>query len=235
MNLIVRYLGLIEYAVTFEEMRRFAGDRDASCADEIWCLEHPPVFTQGQGGRADHVHDTKDIPIVRSDRGGQVTYHGPGQLVVYVLMDIRRQGIGPRELVKRIESGLINTLKYFEIDAERRGGAPGVYVGQSKIAALGLRIRRGTSYHGLSLNVDVDLEPFTRIDPCGFKGLEVTRLCELGVNENCTGVAARLLPELIAALYGDSQDIEIETFDSLPVGKHGSEGEGVNIRVSALR
>jgi lipoyl(octanoyl) transferase len=216
MNLIVRHLGLTEYALTLDKMRHFADRRDANSADELWCLEHPPVFTQGQGGRADHVHDTKGIPLVHSDRGGQVTYHGPGQLVIYVMMDIRRQGIGPRELVKRIEAGLINALTHYRIAAERRGGAPGVYVGVAKIAALGLRIRRGTSYHGLSLNVDLDLEPFTRIDPCGYKGLEVTRLSDFGVDEKCVVVAERVLPELITALYGEDQDIVIETADSLP-------------------
>jgi len=157
MNLVVRQFGLVDYTRMLERMRGFVDARSENSADEIWCLEHPPVFTQGQGGRAVHVHDAGDIPLVQSDRGGQVTYHGPGQLVVYILMDLRRQGLGPRELVRRIEQGVIGLLETLGISASRSPGAPGVYVCDAKIAALGLRIRRGMSYHGLSLNVNLDL------------------------------------------------------------------------------
>jgi lipoyl(octanoyl) transferase len=210
MNLVVRTLGLVPYTRTLEQMRHFASVRDGTSADEIWCLEHPPVFTQGQAGQASHVLNIRDIPLVHSDRGGQVTYHGPGQLVVYILMDIRRAGIGPRELVKRIEDAIIVLLAHFEIGAQRRPGAPGVYVDEAKIAALGLRIRRGTSYHGLSLNVNLDLEPFSRINPCGYKGLEVTRLKDFGINIDCASAATHLVPILMSSLYGDTTAIDVE-------------------------
>jgi lipoyl(octanoyl) transferase len=210
MNLVVRKLGLVPYNRTLEQMRHFASVRDETCADEIWCLEHPPVFTQGQAGRASHLLNIRDIPLVHSDRGGQVTYHGPGQLVVYILMDIRRASIGPRELVKRIEDATIALLAHFEIRAERRLGAPGVYVDEAKIAALGLRIRRGTSYHGLSLNVNLDLEPFSRINPCGYEGLEVTRLKDLGIDIDCETAASELIPILLSSLYGGTTPIDVE-------------------------
>lgn len=203
MNVMVRYFDLVDYTWTLGRMREFVATRGKDCADEIWFLQHPPVFTQGQGGRAIHVHDTGDIPIVHSDRGGQVTYHGPGQLVAYILMDLRRQGIGPRELVRRIEAGVIALLDKLGVAASRRTGAPGVYVAEAKIAALGLRIRRGMSYHGLSLNVSLDLEPFTHIDPCGYRGLKVTRLKDLGVDIDCATAARRLLPMLVGSLYGE--------------------------------
>ncbi|MFT4563419.1 MAG: lipoyl(octanoyl) transferase [Gammaproteobacteria bacterium] len=210
MKLVVRKLGVVSYSSTLEQMRHFASIRDETSADEIWCLEHPPVFTQGQAGRASHLLNIRDIPLVQSDRGGQVTYHGPGQLVVYILMDIRRACIGPRELVKRIEDAIISLLANEGVRAQRRAGAPGVYVDEAKIAALGLRIRRGTSYHGLSLNVNLDLEPFSRINPCGYKGLEVTRLKDLGVDIDCDRSASHLVPILMSSLYGDAMPIDVE-------------------------
>jgi len=209
MNLVVRQFGLVDYTRMLERMREFVDARSENSADEIWCLEHPPVFTQGQGGRAVHVHDAGDIPLVQSDRGGQVTYHGPGQLVVYILMDLRRQGLGPRELVRRIEQGVIGLLETLGISASRSPGAPGVYVCDAKIAALGLRIRRGMSYHGLSLNVNLDLDPFTRIDPCGYQGLEVTRLSDFGIDIDCPTAAERLLPKLIGSLYGHDAPVDV--------------------------
>ena len=202
-DIIVRQFGVTDYARTFSEMRRTVDTRDAINADEMWVLQHFPVFTQGQGGRAEHLHDLHGIPLVQSDRGGQVTYHGPGQVIVYLMIDLRRQGIGPRELVRRLESGVIAMLAEFDVDAERRRGAPGVYVAERKIAALGLRIRRGISYHGLSLNVDVDLAPFSYIDPCGYAGLGVTSLAELGVECDYHTAAKRLVPHLLDALYED--------------------------------
>jgi len=210
MNVVVRHRGDMAYTEALADMRKFVDSRAADGADEIWLLQHAPVFTQGQGGRAVHVHDTGDIPLVQSDRGGQVTYHGPGQLIAYTLMDLHRAGLGPRELVRRIESAIIATLARLDISGSRRPGAPGVYVEGAKIAALGLRIRRGMSYHGLSLNVDVDLEPFTRIDPCGYQGLEVTRLKDLGVALDCTAVGGLLVPELLSSLYGDDADVAVE-------------------------
>ena len=170
MNVVVRKLGRVPYDETFARMRAAVDGRVASAPDEFWLLQHPPVYTQGQGGRAVHVHDPGAIPVVQSDRGGQVTYHGPGQLVTYLLLDLRRAGLGPRQLVRRIEAALIALLDEFRITAQRRDGAPGVYVDDAKIAALGLRIRRGISYHGLALNVDVDLAPFSPHRPVRVPG-----------------------------------------------------------------
>ena len=213
MNLNVRYFDVVEYAATLAHMRKFVDTRGQDSADEIWFLEHPPVFTQGQGGRAAHVHETGNIPIIQSDRGGQVTYHGPGQLIAYILLDVRRLGIGPRELVRRIEQSIIGLLESLGLQGDRRPGAPGVYVRDAKIAALGLRIRRGWSYHGLSLNVDLDLEPFTRIDPCGYQGLEVTRLKDHGIGIDCRVAADLLLPSLVNSLFGANQSVDVKYLD----------------------
>ena len=221
MNVVVRHFDLVRYDWMLARMREFVEARGQDSGDEIWFLQHSPVFTQGQGGRAIHIHDTGGIPVIQTDRGGQVTYHGPGQLIAYILMDLRRQGIGPRELVRRIEEGVIALLDDLGIGAHRRFGAPGVYVTEAKIAALGLRIRHGMSYHGLSLNVDLDLEPFSRIDPCGYRGLEVTRLQDLGLDMDCTTVAWRLLPALIRSLYGEEQSIEV-TVAQYPGGNTGA-------------
>lgn len=176
---LVRYLGLQDYQSVWQQMQDFTAQRDATTRDELWLLQHHPVFTQGQAGKAEHVLNAGDIPVLQSDRGGQVTYHGPGQLVVYFLIDVRRRGFGVRSLVDIIESALIEVLESYGIVGELRKGAPGVYVGSSKIAALGLRIRRGCSLHGLAFNIDMDLEPFSRINPCGYAGLAVTQLSEL--------------------------------------------------------
>lgn len=175
-----RWLGLRDYGEVFAAQQAFTEERDETTPDELWSLEHPPVFTQGQAGRAEHVLVPGDIPVVQSDRGGQVTYHGPGQLVVYLLLDCRRRGLGVRALVSLIEDSLVAVLDGWGIAGAARADAPGVYVDGAKIASLGLRIRRGRSYHGLSLNVTVDPEPFSRIDPCGMAGLAVTRLADLG-------------------------------------------------------
>lgn len=197
-NLLVRELGRVGFEEAYARMRTFTEARHASAADELWVLEHDPVYTLGQAGRAEHVLDRGDIPVVATDRGGQVTYHGPGQLVVYVLLDLRRRGYGVRELVARLEQAIVSTLGGFGVAARSDPAAPGVYVGGRKIAALGLRVRRGCSYHGLSLNVAMDLEPFQRIDPCGYRGLEVTSLEResAGPVADVPGVAAALLPEL---------------------------------------
>ena len=213
MNLNVRHFDLVEYGWALTRMREFVDHRGQDASDEIWFLQHEPVFTQGQGGRPVHVHETGNIPIIQSDRGGQVTYHGPGQLVAYILLDLRRLGIGPRELVRRIEQSIIALLGSLDLRGDRRPGAPGVYVRGAKIAALGLRIRRGKSYHGLSLNVDLDLEPFTRIDPCGYQGLEVTRLKDCGIDIDCRIAAERLLPHLVRSLYGTAQTVAVRYLD----------------------
>ena len=209
MKLNVRHYDVVDYAWALSRMREFVDSRKQETFDEIWFLEHEPVFTQGQGGRAVHVHNTGNIPVVQSDRGGQITYHGPGQLIAYTLIDIKRLGIGPRELVRRIEQGVIGLLASLGLVADRRPGAPGVYVRDAKISALGLRIRRGQSYHGLSLNVDLDLEPFTRIDPCGYQGLEVTQLQDCGIDIDCKHAAERLLPTLLSSLYGPGQAVDV--------------------------
>jgi lipoyl(octanoyl) transferase len=197
-----RELGLVEYLPTFERMRAFTDGRDAHTQDELWLLQHPPVFTQGQAGKAEHLLAPGDIPVVQADRGGQVTYHGPGQWVVYLLVDLDRRGVGVRDLVDLIESSLIRLLTGYGIGARRRPGAPGVYVGGDKIASLGLRVRRGCSYHGLALNVDMDLEPFDRINPCGYSDIGVTSIArQLGDRAPDLDTVGRdLLAELEAAL-----------------------------------
>ncbi len=178
--LIVRQLGRRDYAEVFDEQRAFTDARGPETPDELWFLEHDPVFTQGQAGKAEHLLQPGAIPVVQSDRGGQVTYHGPGQIVVYLLVDLRRLGYSIRSLVTRIEQSLVDTLAVYGIAANADPQAPGVYVNGAKIASLGLRVRKGCSYHGLSLNVDMDLEPFSRINPCGYQGLRMTQVAALG-------------------------------------------------------
>jgi len=190
--MLVRNMGLSDYRETWAAMQQFTDRRGAETPDELWLTEHEPIFTQGLNGRPEHLLAPGDIPVVQVDRGGQVTYHGPGQLVVYCLLDILRLGIGVKGLVGRIEQSVIALLDDYDIEAQARAGAPGVYVGEAKIAALGLRIRKGCCYHGLSLNVDLDLEPFDRINPCGYRGLAVTRLKDLGVGDDLQTVGDRL-------------------------------------------
>jgi lipoyl(octanoyl) transferase len=174
----IRELGQVDYLPAWHAMQTMTNTRSADTPDEIWMLEHPPVFTQGQAGKAEHLLLPGEIPVVKVDRGGQVTYHGPGQLVGYLLLDVRRLGFGVRELVSRIERSLVELLALYEVEAHARPDAPGVYVGDAKIASLGLRIRQGRSFHGLALNVDMDLQPFARINPCGYAGLRMTQLCD---------------------------------------------------------
>lgn len=178
MPLTVRRLGLADYTATWEAMRRFTDTRTAATPDELWLLEHPPVFTLGQAGRKEHVLAPGDIPLLQSDRGGQVTYHGPGQLTGYCLFDLKRLGLGPRAFVELLEDTLVDVLVALDIPAVADRDAHGVYVGGKKIASLGLRIRKGCSYHGFALNVDMDLEPFTRINPCGHAGLQMTQVSD---------------------------------------------------------
>jgi lipoyl(octanoyl) transferase len=177
---LIRWLGSVQYEPTWRAMQAFTEQRDAQTRDEIWLLEHPPVFTQGMNGKAEHVLAAGDIPVVDIDRGGQVTYHGPGQLVAYPLLDLRRLNIGVRELVISLENAIVETVAQWGIVAAGKRDAPGVYVAGRKLASIGLRIRRGCSYHGLALNVAMNLEPFQRINPCGFAGLQVTQVSELG-------------------------------------------------------
>jgi lipoyl(octanoyl) transferase len=198
-------LGEVDYLATWDAMREFTDSRDTTTPDNIWLLQHPPVFTQGQAGKAEHLLMPGDIPVVQSDRGGQVTYHGPGQWVVYLLLDLRRRGMGVRELVDRIEQGIIGLLADYGIAADSRRDAPGVYVGDEKIASLGLRVRRGCSYHGLALNVDMDLEPFGRINPCGFEGMAVTSVarCLGGKGPTMDEMGDALLQQLLFRLRDD--------------------------------
>ncbi|HET7333161.1 lipoyl(octanoyl) transferase LipB [Dyella sp.] len=176
----IRRLGRQPYEPVWRAMSAFTDNRTADTRDELWVLEHDPVFTLGQAGKLEHVLAPGEIPVVPVDRGGQVTYHGPGQIVAYPLIDLRRVGVGVRELVHRIEQAIIDTLEHWNIEAVRREGAPGVYVADAKVAALGLRVRRGCSFHGLAFNVNMNLEPFHRINPCGYKGLAVTQVLDLG-------------------------------------------------------
>ena len=178
--LLVRHLDRQPYEPVWHAMQAFTDARGPDTPDELWLVQHDPVFTLGQAGKPEHVLAPGDIPVLNVDRGGQVTYHGPGQIVGYPLIDLRRAGVGVRELVRRIEQALIDTLAHWQIAAERLDGAPGVYVAGAKIAALGLRVRRGCSFHGLAFNVAMDLEPFQRINPCGYKGLAVTQVLDLG-------------------------------------------------------
>jgi lipoyl(octanoyl) transferase len=175
-DLLVRRLGLMEYKPVWRAMQTFTDQRDTNTPDELWLVEHPPVFTQGQAGRAEHVLAPGDIPVIQVDRGGQVTYHGPGQIVAYPLIDIKRLQMGVRELVTGIEQAIVDVLKSYSVDGQPVAGAPGVYIDGVKIASLGLRIRRGRSFHGLAFNINMDLEPFQRINPCGYEGLQVTNL-----------------------------------------------------------
>lgn len=197
----VRDLGLADYAEVFRAMREFTDRRDDGTPDELWFVEHPPVFTQGQAGRSEYILAPGDIPVVQSDRGGQVTYHGPGQIVGYLLFDLRRMGLTVRGLVDGIERAIVSLLGEYGIEAQGRRDARGVYVGNDKIAALGLRIRRGCSYHGLALNVDMDLEPFTRINPCGLTDIGITMMSALAPGCRIEAVRRRL-GALLTREYG---------------------------------
>lgn len=198
---ILRWLGLVEYEPTWRAMQRHVDERQAHDADEFWFLEHPPVFTLGMNSRPEHLLATGEIPVVQIDRGGQVTYHGPGQLVVYPLVDLARAGLGVRALVEGIERAIVGTLAQWGIEAIGRRDAPGVYVAGRKIASVGLRIRHARSYHGLALNVAMDLAPFRRINPCGYAGLEMTQVSELGGPADLKVVAPALAPRLLEALH----------------------------------
>ena len=206
-RLVVRDLGSADYQRVWQDMRAFTEQRDASTPDELWLVEHPPVYTLGTNDR-NEAFDNPGIPVVKSDRGGQITYHGPGQIIAYVLLDLRRRGWGVKQLVAALEQSVIDLLATYTIHAERRAGAPGVYVDGRKIAQLGLRVRRGASYHGLSVNAAMDLEPFRRIKPCGYAGLQTIDVATLLGNERMQGadIKALLLTQLLMNLgYNDAR------------------------------
>jgi len=193
---IVRHLGLAPYEPTWRAMQEFTATRDNSTPDELWLVQHPPVYTLGQAGKPEHLIHATEIPLVKIDRGGQITYHGPGQVVGYLLLDLHRRQLKVREMVSLLEQAIIDCIADYGLDARRKDGAPGVYIDGAKIAALGLRVKNGCSYHGLSLNVDMDLTPFTWINPCGYSGLKTIQLKDFGVTEAPDTVAERLLGHL---------------------------------------
>ena len=199
-SVLVRSLGLVEYQPTWDAMKQFTADRTSQTRDEIWLVQHPPVYTQGQAGKPEHLLHSANIPGIKIDRGGQITYHGPGQIVAYLLLDLRRWKIGVRELVRVMERAVIDLLAEFGVVAQGREDAPGVYVGDAKIAALGLKIKNGYCYHGLAFNVDMDLSPFKNINPCGYAGLRVTQAREFGITAPTDELQAQLAQNLIQGL-----------------------------------
>ncbi|WP_372981130.1 lipoyl(octanoyl) transferase LipB, partial [Marinobacter sediminum] len=205
-DLIVRSLGQQPYMETWEAMKAFTAERDETVTDELWCLEHPRVYTQGQAGKAEHILAPGDIPVIPVDRGGQVTYHGPGQLVIYLMIDLSRRKLGVRALVDQIEQAIVRTLAELDIEAAPRADAPGVYVGESKIASLGLRVRRGCSFHGLALNVAMDMEPFRRINPCGYAGLPMSQVSDFSPDATVAELERRLAAQLVAGLGASAVD-----------------------------
>ncbi|GGY38661.1 hypothetical protein GCM10011297_09810 [Bacterioplanes sanyensis] len=206
-SLQLRWLGLQPYDSVYQEMLAYTEQRDADTPDQIWLLQHPRVFTQGQAGKAEHVLMPGDIPVVQSDRGGQVTYHGPGQLVVYLLIDIKRRGMGPRQLVSLIEQAIVDALQHWHIDSAPRSDAPGVYVQQRKIASLGLRIRQGRCFHGLALNIDMDLEPFARINPCGYEGMQMTQMVAETDQPVVFDEVAERLAQALTTRFAESEEL----------------------------
>lgn len=206
-NLIIRRMGKRDYESVWREMQKFTDVRGADTADELWLVEHPPVFTQGLAGKAEHILAAGDIPVVQVDRGGQVTYHGPGQIVAYPMINLRRHGIGVKSLVHGIEQAIIDTVALYGVEAKRKTNAPGVYVKGAKIASLGLRIRKACSFHGMAFNINMDLEPFARINPCGFTGLAVTQLSELTENVAFETVQNQLLEQFCQQLNFTPQEV----------------------------
>ncbi|MEI7843013.1 MAG: lipoyl(octanoyl) transferase LipB [Gallionellaceae bacterium] len=200
MEIIIKSLGLVEYQPTWDAMKAFTAQRTAETRDEIWLLQHPPTFTQGQAGKPEHLLNAQNIPVVKIDRGGQITYHGPGQIVAYLLLDLRRLKINVRELVRLMEQSVINVLANYGIAALGREDAPGIYVGEAKIGALGLKIRNGCCYHGLSLNVDMDLTPFAGINPCGYQGLRVTQITDFCGATDLAVIEKQLAQQLLELL-----------------------------------
>ena len=207
-TLLVKHLGRVEYEPTWRAMQQFTESREQGSTSEAWIVEHPPVFTQGQAGKPEHLLAVREIPVVQSDRGGQVTYHGPGQVVIYLLLNLRDTGMGIRGLVTAIEDSIIAMLADHNIDAESRRDAPGVYVDEAKIAALGLRVKRGFTYHGLSFNLDMDLSRFQQINPCGYQGLAVTQGAELGLTLSFDQAAKAILEQLCSRISHQAKVVE---------------------------
>lgn len=199
-SLHIKALGMVDYESTWRTMQRFTDERTADTLDEIWLVQHPPTYTQGQAGKPEHLLNPTSIPVVKIDRGGQITYHGPGQIVAYLLLDLRRWKINVRELVRLMEQAVIDLLAEYGVVAEGREDAPGVYVGDAKIAALGLKIKKSCSYHGLSFNVDMDMSPFDNINPCGYEGLRVTQAIEVGISVPWEELQAQLTQNLVHGL-----------------------------------
>lgn len=193
---LVKKLGLVDYCTTWQAMKDFTSTRTEQTCDEIWLLQHMPVFTQGIAGKLEHILNTHNISVIKTDRGGQITYHGPGQIIAYLLLDIRRLKMGVRELVRSMENAVIGLLAEYDVNATGRTEAPGVYIGEAKIASVGLKIKKNFCYHGVALNVDMDLEPFTYINPCGYPGLRVTQTRDLGVTDNLDIIALKLAQQI---------------------------------------
>ncbi len=208
-DLIIRNKGFCDYQAAYTAMSRFTDRRDSTTIDEVWCLQHPPVYTLGLNGHRKHIINTGDIPVVETDRGGQVTYHGPGQLMVYLLMDLKRKSIGVKDYVHRLEQSVIDMLGTYDIEGHRRQGAPGVYVDNKKISALGIRVRKGCSYHGVSINVDMDLAPYDGIHSCGYPELEVTQMREIGIEKNLVQIADTFIPCLMRQMNYSKDSISI--------------------------
>ncbi len=213
-QLVVKKLGRQDYQPVWQAMHDFTDTRNDETVDQVWLVEHNPVFTQGQAGKAEHLLNTGDIPVVQSDRGGQVTYHGPGQLVAYFLINLRRKKMGVRELVTHIENTVIRSLRHYDINSAARPDAPGVYVDGKKICSLGLRIRKGCSFHGLALNVNMDLSPFLRINPCGYQGMEMIQVSDLVNSVELADIEKSLVQELVSILEYKQVDIITESGQS---------------------
>lgn len=209
-RLRIRQRGLCEYEPIWHEMQAFTQQRQPDTPDELWLLQHPPVFTLGRNAKPEHLLDPGDIPVIPIDRGGQVTYHGPGQLMVYTLADLKRLGMGIREFVTALEQTVIDLLGEYQIEARGRRDAPGVYVEDAKIAALGLRVKQGCTYHGLALNIDMDLSPFARINPCGYAGMPVTQMRELGVGDSLEAISDRFVAHLLTNLGYNGRELPPE-------------------------
>ena len=211
-DIVIRQLGLQAYEPVYQRMQQFNAARTAHTTDELWLLQHPPVFTMGLNAKPEHVLNAANVPVVHIDRGGQVTYHGPGQLIAYLLVDLKRNNLGVRQMVTSMEQAVIALLSTHAIDSTARSDAPGVYVEGSKVAALGLRIKRHSSYHGLSLNIDMDLRPFEQINPCGYEGLQVTQLRDLGVTDTVDSIEQQLMTHLLQE-FGYTSHTLLTAFD----------------------
>ena len=208
-DLIIRNKGFCDYDETYTAMSRFTDSRDSTTTDEIWFLQHSPVYTLGLNGHRKHIINAGDIPVVETDRGGQVTYHGPGQLMIYLLVDIKRKSIGVKDYVHCLEQSVIDMLEGYNIVADRSEGAPGVYVDNKKISALGIRVRRGCSYHGISINVDMDLTPYKGIHPCGYSNLEVTQMREIGIEKTLVQITDTFIPCLMRQMNYSEDNMSI--------------------------